>query len=273
MRFCTVLGTSPYEPISESQLCLMCWLWVHANSVRSIPSWLYGVEQFLRDNKLPKLERGEMLANQLQGMTSIYGPIGGVHRAPALEEATLLKIRSTLDLRLAAHAEFWCALLFGFQGLFRASEMVAGRMLHKDIRSTAYGLVITVPFSKANPSPVDVTLITRNDLLCPTAAYKRLSSFKGNAPNSPLFSFTYAAFNEAVSAVSAAAGGPGDATSHSLRRGGATALYNAGVPEELIRNHGRWSSAEWRKYIGFGPQQQQRPTSMLLLHRSGQRTQ
>jgi hypothetical protein len=44
---------------------------------------------------------------------------------------------------------------------------------------------------------------------------------------------------------------PDDYSSHSLRSGGATAMYHADIPIEDIQRRGRWKSDCWRIYI-FG---------------------
>ena len=42
---------------------------------------------------------------------------------------------------------------------------------------------------------------------------------------------------------------PGDYTTHSLRIGGATALFCAGVDHEEVLRFGRWASECWRWYV------------------------
>jgi hypothetical protein len=55
-------------------------------------------------------------------------------------------------------------------------------------------------------------------------------------------------------------------STHSLRRGGTTALALAGVPEASIQAHGRWSSLEYRStsVTWVDSALQRRPTAMLL---------
>jgi hypothetical protein len=43
--------------------------------------------------------------------------------------------------------------------------------------------------------------------------------------------------------------------SHSLRRGGCTALKNAGVPLHVIMHIGRWKSAAALLYMDFSPKE------------------
>jgi hypothetical protein len=60
-------------------------------------------------------------------------------------------------------------------------------------------------------------------------------------PGSPLFPGVTAA------AIVAAVGGKG----HSLRRGGAQALWDAGVSLAVIKRRARWRSDAWMAYIDF----------------------
>jgi hypothetical protein len=44
-------------------------------------------------------------------------------------------------------------------------------------------------------------------------------------------------------------GDPDKYAGHSFRRGGTTALLQAGVPEATIATHGRWKSLAYRGYL------------------------
>ncbi len=56
---------------------------------------------------------------------------------------------------------------------------------------------------------------------------------------------------------------PANYSGHSMRRGGCTAMFLAGVNETFIAAHGRWRSLEYRKYLDFVNETQWRPTAML----------
>lgn len=55
---------------------------------------------------------------------------------------------------------------------------------------------------------------------------------------------------------------------HSFRRGGTTALLQAGVPEATIATHGRWKSLAYRSYIDVQHNLRMRlaATAQLSLH-------
>ena len=58
-------------------------------------------------------------------------------------------------------------------------------------------------------------------------------------------------------------------STHAMRRGGATALFMAGVPTLSIMAHGRWASDTWRDYVEIGFAQQLLPTQLLRDARRG----
>lgn len=53
---------------------------------------------------------------------------------------------------------------------------------------------------------------------------------------------------------------------HSLRRGGATAAFQAGVDPLFIRLQGQWSSDCWLLYVALSPAQKQQVS--VAMHRA-----
>ena len=75
-------------------------------------------------------------------------------------------------------------------------------------------------------------------------------------PNAPLLQAPdgWIASRDAVASTLKRAAGElhfpeSDYATHSLRIGGATALFGAGVPFEEVRRFGRWASDCWRRYV------------------------
>ena len=70
--------------------------------------------------------------------------------------------------------------------------------------------------------------------------------------------------NTAFKAAAVALGlGPADHATHSLRAGGATALYAIGWPPSKTQRRGRWLSDCWLLYIW--PDREQTPSAFILL--------
>jgi integrase len=234
--------------------------------VASLSGFLSGVEAFLRANRLPPLPRHDVYKELRAGLTNIFGHIGKVIPAPTLDIYDIKRLRHSLDLRRYDDALFWCVFTIALQGLLRAGEFVAGRLRWGDIQEQPWGLQLTVPFSKTTPHSTDIALVKRGDWFCPVWATRHLLSFghKHLTHSSPLYVKPYKYFNTDFQHRCKQAGITAAVTTHTLRRTGATMLFDAGVPEAAIMAHGRWVSLAWRRYIEFGSEQQRMPTEALL---------
>ena len=110
-----------------------------------------------------------------------------------------------------------------------------------------------------------VTMIATGDDFCPVRMFSLLRRLVAAAGGGNPFTATYASFLGSIKLRCVLAGVTKKGIkTHSLRRGGTTALALAGVPEAMIQAHGRWSSLEYRKYICYlDSALQRRPTAML----------
>jgi hypothetical protein len=237
-------------------------MFVHSRSINSLDSWLSGVAKIRELNGLAPLQRDVLFKEHKKGLKAIFGPVDTKAPAPPLDEGDLRKLRTSLNLGDYEQARFWFCALAGFQALLRAGEISAGRLRFSDIAITKEGLRITVLFSKAKMSPVSLALVAREDALCPVRAFVNL---KARAPaGDKIYPGSYNAFNSELKRRFAFAGVVKTGlASHSLRRGGATALFMAEVPTLSIMAHGRWSSDVWRQYVEIGYAQQLLPSRLL----------
>jgi hypothetical protein len=100
-----------------------------------------------------------------------------------------------------------------------------------------------------------------DSVLCPVKAYRRMCVFNV-APsvshafvvlkNSKLVSVSYPQLQTSLKALVLKSGqNPDSFSSHSLRRGGATWAFQAGVPGELIQLQGDWHSDAYLEYLRF----------------------
>ena len=94
--------------------------------------------------------------------------------------------------------------------------------------------------------------------LCVVEAYKQLRRMRGSSwdANGPLLEAPggWIASREAIATSIKTAAvelnfPASDFATHSLRIGGATALFGAGVPFEEVRRFDRWASDCWRRYV------------------------
>ena len=105
----------------------------------------------------------------------------------------------------------------------------------------------------------------RSDRLDIFSAVERVLLLNGaRDPSDPVVSLSYDQFNSMLKHFYTLAFGTClGISSHSLRRGGTSAMVAAGVPEEVIMRQGRWGSRAWREYIDLTAAQQLAATRAL----------
>ena len=268
IRYLRILGLTPDKPIDEVTLAVICWMHCHGRSVHSLGGFISGVASYYKQQGHGSLPRGELFDDNMKGLKNIFGQVDVVAPSPPVEFADLQKVFLHLQLSRLEHAQFWCATLLGYLGLLRAGEFTSGRVRWGDIEFYDWGVRIIIPFSKTDLTPTAVAVVERGDFACLVKALRHLRSFFPAVTElMPIYPKSYNALNTEFKKLFLAAGvNKAGLTSHGLRRGGATALFDAGVSEAAIMAHGRWLSTAWRQYIEFGLVQQRIPTLMLLQH-------
>ena len=84
--------------------------------------------------------------------------------------------------------------------------------------------------------------------LCPCQAVHRMQDMLGpRPPKAQAFPMKGALFNKRLRSLTSAL--PGNFSSHSLRRGGATYALAAGVPWEVVKLMGDWASTCYLQYF------------------------
>ena len=158
----------------------------------------------------------------------------------------------------------WAAIILGFFGLLRKSELLAIRW--QDVVQVPGGIKIWIPLSKTDPygKGMWVHVSSRTDAFCPRVALLELGMLSPahlTAAERPIFVSSVAvagtqaplsgsAFVKRLKRCIEAIGlDPKLYSGHSLRRGGATALLRAGVAPEFIQLQGRWRSDAYKLYL------------------------
>jgi hypothetical protein len=253
------------QPITEAQLCSLCWLYCHSNKHTGLSSWISAIADYHKREGYQDLPRHQLYERNRRSLANIYGQIDVVAPAVPISERQLLTILLLLDPEDEEHAQFWLGCLLGYQALLRASEFCSGALTWKGVQQISQGLQLTIPFSKTKRTPVAIAVAFRSGLICITRAIaNRLRLSREIRESDPVVSLSYDKFNTMLkSFYEQAFGSRLGISSHSLRRGGTSAMVASGVREELIMKHGRWNSKAWRQYIDLTPAQQLAATQSL----------
>jgi hypothetical protein len=219
-----------------------------------------------------KLER---LPQMLKGLRRIVGD-----RPKAVRRGVApLMLKRAMDLCLdpskPRDANIRAALATALQGLLRSAEYTADAphrgfdvmktLMRTDVTLATESMTIMMWPCKnmhhlggktcplvigAGGDMVDAVWEVRNMLSVDPVPHSLASStplFREPATNLP---FAYGTMNSIIKGLMAAVGEhPTEFATHSLRIGGATALFAAGANETVIRTMGRWSSDLYRLYV------------------------
>ena len=166
-----------------------------------------------------------------------------------------------------------------------------GQRISREGPLEADRVVLLIPYSKTDALGVGVELeidIDEGNPLCPVEAFNRLRRLAPNRfgpARDQRYLFTTSnglvlrkARVQALLKASAQRAGfdPKDFTSHSLRAGGASAMYHNGYGIDAIKRRGRWVSDVWKIYVqGLSATRQdytQRMTTTATLLRDQRRT-
>lgn len=217
-------------------------------------------------------DNAPMLERVLRGIRKVHGRPPR-RRAP-VTRAILCAIKTTLDVqRKAAHAVMWALFCVAFWALCRLGELTPRSDGERERAPPASRLtfvsndhaMLFIPQSKTDPFRRGQHLhlfSQRGDPTCPLEAVRnarRLQKspwlFSLDGRNPVTRNQVLAALQQCLAAVDrrfgtklAAAGIGG----HSFRRGMATELAKAGIPDSLLQAMGRWRGASFRAYLELG---------------------
>ena len=272
LDFCAKLGID-VVPISQTDLGRYIAFLSRRLSFSS-------VRQYLNVVKLIHLESG--LRNPLENNWYVASILKGVRRTKG--DTSMQKLPITLDILKGIFLKltltesfdraFWAACLVGFYSFFRKSNLLVNshidfdpsrHLCARDVQFTNEGAVLTVRWSKVIQFRERLLHIPLpkipNSPFCPSTALLHLMlenpvgsfpvpllrySFAG-ATHIPL---TYKQFMDKLRFCLAAIGiKPSDYSGHSFRRGGASYALQCGLPIDLIKLQGDWSSNAYERYL------------------------
>ena len=183
----------------------------------------------------------------------------------------LQRIRLLLDLHKPCDILFWATCLLAYFGLLRKSNLlpISAKQFNPskhpcrgDITKASGGLALHIKASKTIQFGERIHLLPlpymQGHPLCPVTAITALLCHQPRqlAASSPLLTLpagqllTQPAFLSQLRALLQACGLPAsDYSGHSFRRGAASAMFQAGLPGEVIQIMGDWKSDAYKLYL------------------------
>ena len=232
----------------------------------SIVNYLSAVWILHRINGYSHLDSGNFeIVMTLRGIRRTIGDVSNQARPISVKE--LIVIFTSLDLSSSEDVAFWCAILLCFRGLLRKSNVLEPDLaiLVSDYYSFHWGCLVRVRRTKTIcfrervleipfvSSPCSCFCVqTFVDILLRMVRHtgdQRLVSYKCQGK---LVNGTYNWFCGRVRSTCKKLGLM-SFTSHSLRRGGASALADAGFSLIDIKNLGDWQSLSVLHYLTRSP--------------------
>ena len=267
LRFCAQCHVCPF-PLREAVLEMFATFLARAVGYRSIKTYLQGVQAHNFDlgftqplvffPRLTFLLRGIRRCLGAKHTRSVRVPVslGGVARVVEF----VWRSMSTFDAAMLT-----AALLTAFFGMLWSSEYCSpsprsfstrATLLREDLSLDRHKCLalIHIKISKTDPfmSGVRVRIAATGCTLCPYRALRLFLRFRGHA-RGPLFVFADGSFltRDFVAALLKRALPEINVNTHSLRRGGASALAASGHSAYTIQLLGRWYSSAFTRYIEF----------------------
>ena len=185
----------------------------------------------------------------------------------------LLSMYTQLDLSNPIMVSFWAASLVAFFCFFRKSTLLPNSSVHNcstqmcvsDVTISDSLALIKVKHTKTlqfrdRLLQVPLPLIPGSPLCPVTPLRSLLHPSLPIPPHAPLFSYplpkggysflTHNSFSRLLRLTLSSCGiSPSDYSGHSFRRGGASFAFSLGVPSELIKAQGDWSSDVYIRYL------------------------
>lgn len=266
LQFCLHVGHDPLSAITEELLCECMIFYAKSHKITTLPQFISAVSNWHLEHELGELPRNRQFKKVQKGLHNVFGLSDESKPMAALTIEDLAVIHAKMvkngQIFTFEGCRDWLCYIMAFFGLLRIHEYIGENLKFGHVELKSWGLQILVQFSKTNPRPVKVRLVTRNDFLDPTQAYINYVAWipkKLQHSNLP-FVLSHCSRSKALSDRDYISTfkyrvekwlkkDPANYAGHSFRRGGTTAMFTAGVPETVIAAHGRWKSLAYRKYF------------------------
>jgi hypothetical protein len=284
--FCAYFGLIA-APASTQTLCTyVAFLGRSFVSVTSVRNYVNGVKLWHLLQGLPFPPTPFPVKLTLRGLSKRL--FHQAHQARAMGPQDLVIMWRVLQFHCPIDCTVYCMFVFAFFLMARKSTLFPPTRAQfssskypcrGDVSFTPFGLLITLKYSKTNQfgfSNYSVPLVPLpSSPLCPVRAFSLMCARVPAPPSAPLFTFpsageyppvTHAVFLSHLRRVLRQANIPPTTfTGHSFRRGGATWAFRAGVPGELIKSIGGWSSDAYLRYLDMSLSTKLRAANIIAL--------
>ena len=259
----------PVLPIEEVVLENFASSMAHRVGFNTIKVYLCGIQTFSIVHRCPvKIRDMTSLKYVLRGIKRSQGPS---HTRITKDPISMAQLRHIISVIKQSYTPrdgnmFMAAILLAFFGMLRVSEYTAPSIstyepsCHLGINDVGVNwqrqiMHVNIKISKTDPFREGATVripVLANEL-CPVRAMLR---FLVTRPpiRGPLFQFCDGRFltrAHITALLTRAFPNNQRISSHSFRRGGATALANSGTPDYIIQLLGRWKSDAYLQYISL----------------------
>ena len=264
INFCDLFEEEvcPY-PCDAEQVCFYMTFLARRLCFSSIRNYLSGLNNHLKDLGCPPIDYGDHYIKKcMGGIRRIKGE--EVKQAAPLLPRELLRLFSVFHPS-RGHTAVRAAMLLSFRALLRKGHVTDSECALKrgDLEFHQWGMMVCVKKSKTNQyrqrvHRIPVTKVKNEGLCavywarrhfeeCPAPLDAQAFRIPRAGHSVPLpYNFYSSVLRLACGAVGLP---PGDFSSHSLRRGGATFLRLCGASMEEIKERGDWKSDCVRQYL------------------------
>ena len=252
--FCDLYDLVPL-PASEDQVCNYITYLTDSLKFSSIQNYISGLNYFHKLYSCTPVDMSSFLVSQtLRGAKRLLG--NSTNSAPLLTPEQLKLIYNKLDMSLSSDLCFWCAILTCFRALLRISHVTESSMslYRKDFAFHEWGVMIHVDKTKTiqfRERVLDIPVCSKKGSIFDLSFYLTLL-FQLTPGCMQDFAFLYVQgrqvlplmykyFSIRLTAICYELKLP-KATSHSLRRSGASYLFRLRHNLISIKQRGDWKS-------------------------------
>ena len=203
-----------------------------------------------------------------------------------LQVAHILLIRNLIDFTDPCQYAFFVALVIQFFSAVRISNLLPvsvnnmfsiKHLRRSDIVHVNNCIVLTLPWSKTLQNADDVFTIpivsNPGSVLDPVQLYLDFTHIHHVQPHFPAFTYvisktpyviTQSIYQQYLKHFLSQLGfDPSSYSSHSVRRGSASFMFESSVPNHLLKAHGTWRSNAYTRYLSFNFKQRCLPTQYM----------